>query len=75
VSDTDQSTTPRRSRTGSMGIALYAVAFVCMLVAGAILAFATKEFFRTTTTLWASVVFSVAALVLAVVSLFVGRRR
>jgi len=45
-----------------------------VLVAGSILAFAAKEFFKTTVTLWASVGFSVIAIVLAVVSLFTGRR-
>ena len=64
---------PRFAR-GGLSIALYAGAFVCVLVAGSILAFAAKEFFRTTVTLWASVGFSVIAIVLAVVSLFTGRR-
>lgn len=63
-----------RSRRGGLGIALYAAAFVCVLVAGGILAFAAKEFFKTTVTLWASVGFSVIAIILAVVSLFAGRR-
>jgi hypothetical protein len=43
-------------------------------VAGGILGFAAKEFFKTTVTLWMSVGFSVVAIVLAAVSLFVGRR-
>jgi hypothetical protein len=57
-----------------VGITLYAAAFVCMLVAGAILAVAAKEFFKTTVTLWASVGFSGLAIVLAVVSIVSGRR-
>ena len=64
---------PRSSRS-RLSTALYGVAFVCVLVAGAILAFAAKEFFKTTVTLWVSVGFSAVAIVLAVVSLFRGRR-
>ena len=63
----------RRSK-GRLGTALYGAAFACVLVAGAILAFAAKEFFKTPVTLWVSVGFSAAAIVLAVVSLFRGRR-
>jgi hypothetical protein len=57
-----------------VGITLYAAAFVCMLVAGGILAVAAKEFFKTTVTLWMSVGFSALAIILAVVSLISGRR-
>ena len=63
-----------RSRKGGLGITLYAAAFVCMLAAAGILGFAAKEFFKTTVTLWISVGLSVIAIVLAVVSLFAGRR-
>jgi hypothetical protein len=63
-----------RATKGSLGVTLYAAAFVCMLVAGGILAFAAKEFFKTTVTLWVSVGFSVLAVILAVVSLVSGRR-
>ena len=63
-----------RSRAGGLASALYVAAFVCVLIAGGILAFAAKEFFKTTVTLWASAGFSVLAIVLAVASLFVGRR-
>lgn len=74
MTDVNATRARRWSRGGGLGIALYAAAFVCMLVAGGILGFAAKEFFKTTVTLWASVGFSIVAVVLAVVSLFSGRR-
>jgi hypothetical protein len=65
-----------RSRGGGpgLGVTVYAVAFVCMLAAGVILAVALKGFLKTTGTLWLSVGFSVLAILLAVGSLFRGRR-
>lgn len=74
MTDAGTTRTAGRARSTGLGITLYAVAFVCMLVAGGILGFAAKEFFKTTVTLWMSVGFSVVAIVLAAVSLFVGRR-
>ena len=63
-----------RSRGGGIASGLYALAFLFLLVAGGILAFEAKELFRTTVKLWVSAGFSVVAIVLAVVSLLVGRR-
>ena len=63
-----------RRPKGRLGTALYGAAFVCVLVAGAILAIAAKDFFKTTVTLWLSIGFSAAAIVLAVVSLRRRRR-
>lgn len=73
MTEADRTEAGRRRGAGS-GIVLYAAAFVCVLVAGGILGFAAKEFFKTTVTLWISVGFSSIAIVLAVVSLRVGRR-
>ncbi len=57
---------------GSM--AVYAVAFVLMLAAGALLGLAAREFLRETSMLWASIVLSGSAVVLSVLSLVLPRR-
>ena len=58
---------------GSMS--LYAGAFVAVLAAGALLALAAREFLRESGLLWASIGLSGLALVLAVLSLVLPRRR
>ncbi len=57
---------------GSM--AVYAVAFVMMLAAGALLGLAAREFLRETSMLWASIVLSASAVVLSVLSVVLPRR-
>ena len=57
---------------GSM--AVYAVAFVLMLAAGALLGLAAREFLRETSLLWASIALSASAVVLAVLSVALPRR-
>jgi hypothetical protein len=57
---------------GSM--AVYAVAFVVMLAAGALLGLAAREFLRETSMLWASIVLSGSAVVLSVLSVVLPRR-
>ena len=57
---------------GSM--AVYAVAFVLMLAAGALLGLAAREFLRETSMLWASIALSASAVVLAVLSVALPRR-
>jgi hypothetical protein len=53
---------------------LYAVAFVVMLVAGLLLAFAARGFLDNLTLLWLSAALSVGAIVLAVLALVLPRR-
>jgi hypothetical protein len=69
VSDEERNTPRPR---GSM--AVYAVAFVAMLVAGALLGLAARELLRESGLLWASIVLSASAIVLAVVSVVLPRR-
>ena len=57
---------------GSM--AVYAVAFVMMLAAGALLGLAAREFLRETSMLWASIALSASAVVLSVLSVVLPRR-
>jgi hypothetical protein len=57
---------------GSMVV--YAVAFVLMLAAGALLGLAAREFLRETSMLWASIALSASAVVLAVLSVALPRR-
>ncbi len=64
----DEAPRPR----GSM--AVYAVAFVVMLAAGALLGLAAREFLRETSMLWASIVLSGSAVVLSVLSVVLPRR-
>ena len=54
---------------------LYAVAFVIMLVAGALLGVAARDFLDNTAILYLSTGLSVLAIVLAVVALVAPRRR
>ena len=61
---------PRPS--GSMTV--YAVAFVLMLAAGALLGLAAREFLRETSMLWASIALSASAVVLSVLSVVLPRR-
>lgn len=63
---------PARRPRGSM--AVYAVAFVLMLSAGALLGLAAREFLRETSLLWASIALSASAVVLSVVSVVLPRR-
>ena len=53
---------------------VYALAFVLMLVAGALLGLAARAFLRETSMLWASSVLSASAVVLAVLSVVLPRR-
>jgi len=62
---------PNASR-GSM--AVYGVAFVVMLAGGVLLGLAAREFLTESGLLWASIVLSTGAIVLAVVSLVLPRR-
>ena len=64
---------PERRPRGSF--ALYIVAFVLMLVAGASLVMSAKGLLESTRLLWVSTGFSVAAILVAVVGLVVPRRR
>ncbi len=64
----DEAPRPR----GSM--AVYAVAFVMMLAAGALLGLAAREFLRETSMLWASIALSASAVVLSVLSVVLPRR-
>ena len=57
---------------GSM--AVYAVAFLMMLAAGALLGLAAREFLRETSMLWASIALSGSAVVLSVLSVVLPRR-
>ncbi len=64
---------PERRPRGSF--ALYLVAFVLMVAAGASLVLSAKGLLESTRLLWVSTGFSVAAIVVAVVGLVVPRRR
>lgn len=64
---------PGRRARGSF--ALYLVAFVLMLVAGASLVLSAKGLLESTRLLWVSTGFSIAAIVAAAVGLVVPRRR
>ena len=66
----DEAPTPRPP--GSMVV--YAVAFVLMLSAGALLGLAAREFLRETSMLWASIALSTSAVVLSVLSVVLPRR-
>jgi drug/metabolite transporter (DMT)-like permease len=55
-------------------LVLYAIAFVFLLVAGAVLVIGARGFLDSFTLLWTSIVCSVAAIVAAAVSVFVPRR-
>jgi len=55
-------------------MAVYAVAFVMMLGAGALLGLAAREFLRESSMLWASIALSASAAVLAVLSVVLPRR-
>jgi hypothetical protein len=55
-------------------MAVYAVAFVLMLAAGALLGLAAREFLRETSMLWASIGLSASAVVLSVLSVLLPRR-
>ena len=68
MSETPEPSSPR----GSM--ALYGVAFVVMLAGGVLLGLAAREFLTESGLLWASIVLSTGAIVLAVVSLVLPRR-
>ncbi len=56
-------------------VTLYAVAFVLMIVAGVLIAVAGKSFLSSTTPLLVSAACSGAAIVLAVLSVVLPRRR
>jgi hypothetical protein len=64
---------PRKAPRG--WLVLYAIAFVVMLTAGAMLAAAARDFLGNTSILWASTVLSAGAIVLAVIALVLPRRR
>ena len=55
-------------------MAVYGVAFVVMVAAGVLLGLAAREFLRENGLLWASIVLSAVAVVLAAVSLTLPRR-
>jgi hypothetical protein len=65
------------ARAGSPrgSFALYLVAFVLMVAAGAALMASAKGLLESTRLLWVSSALSAAAIVVAVVGLFVPRRR
>ena len=65
-------TAPTKTPRGRL--AVYAAAFVVMLVAGALLGVAAREFLGNTGILWLSAGLSALAIVLAVVALIVPRR-
>jgi lysylphosphatidylglycerol synthetase-like protein (DUF2156 family) len=69
---TDVSRSPRPAR-GSLG--LYAVAFALLLVAGGALVASARGFLRSTELLWVSTVCSGIAIVVAIVGLWLPRRR
>jgi hypothetical protein len=64
-----------RARTPRGSFALYVVAFVLMVAAGAALVASAKGLLESTRLLWVSSALSAAAIVVAVVGLFVPRRR
>jgi hypothetical protein len=63
---------PLRRTRGS--VALYALAFLLMLVAGGLIVVAIRSFLATITPLWISAMLSGVAIVAAVASLLVPRR-
>ena len=64
-----------RARPPRGSFALYVVAFVLMLAAGAALLASAKGLLESTRLLWASSALSASAIVAAVVGLFIPRRR
>jgi hypothetical protein len=66
---------PSRARRPRGSMALYGVAFVAMLAAGLVLGLAARDFLREDAMLWASIASSAAAIVLAVLSVVLPRRR
>jgi hypothetical protein len=56
-------------------LTLYAVAFVLLVVAGLFVAMAARDFLSNLNLLWASIACSAAALVTALVSVVLPRRR
>lgn len=64
-----------RERPPRGSFTLYVVAFILMLAAGASLVGSAKGLLESTRLLWISTGLSVAAIVAAVVGLFVPRRR
>ena len=64
-----------RSRSPRGSFALYVVAFVLMLAAGGALVASAKGLLESTRLLWVSSALSAAAIVAAVLGLFVPRRR
>ena len=69
MSEVPEPSSPRGS------LAIYGAAFVVMLAAGLLLGLAAREFLRETGLLWASIALSACAVVLAVASLVLPRRR
>ena len=64
-----------RARSPRGSFALYVVAFVLMIAAGGALVASAKGLLESTRLLWVSSALSAAAIVAAVVGLFVPRRR
>jgi len=56
-------------------LSLYAASFVLMAAAGVVLVLAARDFLRSLTPLWISVVLSAAAIVTAVLGVVLPRRR
>ena len=67
--DADESEHRRRG-----WVSLYAVAFALMLLAGAVLGVSARGFLNSFTLLWVSIVLSGAAILVAIVNLFLPRR-
>ena len=66
---------PRSARHPRGSFVLYAVAFALVVASGVAVAVAARGFLANLTTLWFSVVLSVAAIGFAVASVVVPRRR
>jgi hypothetical protein len=64
-----------RGRPPRGSLALYVIAFLLMLAAGAALVASAKGLLESTRLLWASTGLSAAAIVFAIVGLFVPHRR
>ena len=64
-----------RARPPRGSFALYVVAFVLMLAAGAALVASAKGLLESTRLLWTSSALSAAAILVAIVGLFIPRRR
>jgi uncharacterized membrane protein len=76
VSDDVETPQAVRSSTGPRGwTSLYGAAFVAMIAAGLLLGLAARDFLRENGLLWASIALSVVAVVLAVASVVLPRRR